>query len=120
LTDQTTRGRILVALGQHVAGLTAIELAETLGSHLKTIQNEISRLLQERPPPIVATGSGTKGDPRRYATIAPELFPNDSRNNGNNGEEMVPTFPNPTFGNNGNHFRKGDDAGTGGDDGYPF
>ncbi len=76
VADQTMRGRILAALRHgEVAGSTAQDIAEQLDAKLKTVQNEISRLLQETPPPLVTTGTGTRGDPRRYAVVHPELFP---------------------------------------------
>jgi KaiC/GvpD/RAD55 family RecA-like ATPase len=110
LADQTMRGRILVTLGQHVAGLTAIEITDALAGNLKSVQNEISRMLQENPAPIIATGSGTKGKPRRYLSVTPTLFPTsetlggmnrghlqeDSPHcSGNNvtNEEMIPHIP---------------------------
>jgi len=76
--DQTTRSRILATLGNHVDGLTAADLATATGGRLKSIQNELSRLLQEDPCPIVASGTGTKGNPRRYITRTPRLFQENS------------------------------------------
>ena len=116
LTDQTMRGRILATLGQHVAGLTAPEIASALDARLKTIQNELSRILQETPAPVIASGTGTRGSPRRYVSVTPELFPNDSGNDGNDDIQMVPKFPRVGVGNDGNHFEALDPTGT--DDGW--
>lgn len=131
--DQTMRGRILGTLGQHATGLTANEIADAIGGYLKSVQNEIARTLQEEPPPIVATGTGTKGSPRRYQSVAPTLFPTSENPRGNNvgnhfygashgsgkdvtnDREMIPHIQNPrgvtNVGNN-----SGPVTGTPGDD----
>lgn len=117
LTDQTMRGRILATLRQGaVTGMTAQALADQLDAKLKTVQNEIARLLQETPAPLIASGTGTRNDPRRYAVIDPGLFPpsetlgdgslgtiqnDDSQSSGNNGnshERIVPDSQAPTLG----------------------
>ena len=92
LTDQTMRGRILAALRHgSIAGMTAQAIADGLDAKLKTVQNEIARLLQETPAPILASGTGTRGDPRRYAVIDPELFPPLETPRGNVWEPMLGT-----------------------------
>lgn len=77
LHDRTLRGRILACLRQHPDGLTAAEIAHRLDAKPKTIQNEMTRLLREDPAPVVTSGSGKKGDARRYRAVAPELWPDD-------------------------------------------
>lgn len=122
LTDQTMRGRILTALRHgSIVGMTAQAIADGLDARLKTIQNEIARLLQETPAPILASGTGKRGDPRRYTVIDPGLFPpietprgsvwesilgtdetDYSQSSGNNGCKPAGTIPNsqpPTLGN---------------------
>lgn len=64
--DLTARERILACLRRHDGGRTAQEIATETGIQLKTTQNEISRLLGEAPPSIVAVGVPTRGNPRRY------------------------------------------------------
>jgi hypothetical protein len=124
LNDQTMRGRILAALRHGaVSGMTAQETADALDARLKTVQNEIARLLQETPAPLIATGTGKRNDPRRYAVIDPGLFPpietsrgnvwepilginddDDSQSSGNNGNSrrlIVPNSQPPTLVNSG-------------------
>ncbi len=75
LTDHTMRGRILAALRDGAAPrMTAQAIADQLDARLKTVQNEIARLLQETPTPLIASGTGKRNDPRRYAVIDPGLF----------------------------------------------
>ncbi len=112
LVDQTLRGRVLATLGRHVPGMTAPEIASALDIKLKTIQNEMSRILQETPAPIATIGAGTKGNPRRYVSVTPALFPDDSRNDGNDDIQMVPKFPRVGVGNDGNDFEALDLTGT--------
>lgn len=64
--DLTARERILACLRRHDGPRTAAEIATETGIQLKTTQNEISRLLGESPPSIVAVGVPTRGNPRRY------------------------------------------------------
>ncbi len=75
-TDQTMRERLLGTLRHGgTAGMTAQAIADHLDARLKTVQNEIARLLQEDPAPIIASGTGRRNDPRRYSVIDPGLFP---------------------------------------------
>lgn len=76
LTDQTMRGRVLATIRHgSVAGMTAQAVADHLDARLKTVQNELSRILHEAPCPLIVSGTGKRNDPRRYAVIDPELFP---------------------------------------------
>ena len=77
--DPPLRDRILAVLRRAPDGLDARAIASTLGEtvKLKSVQNEISRLLQESPSPIVAAGSGRRNDPRRFRLAKPPLLPDD-------------------------------------------
>ena len=75
LTDTSLRGRILTLLEDTGAWMSAEELTSKIeGRRLKTIQNELSRLSRENPPPFATSGMATKGKPRRYRTLRPRLF----------------------------------------------
>jgi DNA-binding NarL/FixJ family response regulator len=74
--ELSSRERILAALECEPEGMTAPEIAKETGIRLKTVQNEISRLLKEQPSPIVASGRPARTSPRRYLLTNPTLFPN--------------------------------------------
>lgn len=74
VVDPTLHTRVLAFIKQSPVGSTASEIAGGLDANLKSVQNEIARLLKEAAPPIVSSGSGHKGDPRRYRLVSPELF----------------------------------------------
>lgn len=63
------RDRILWLLKRGTP-LTAKEIVVGIaGLELKTAQNTLANMLRESKPPIIYTGSGGKGDPRRYAAV---------------------------------------------------
>lgn len=99
------RGRILAFLKASSGGHTAERIAQGLPDpkpSLKTIQNAISGMVQESPPPFVVHGSGRKNDPRRYQHRTPELWapgtfepingslPTHHLGIGNNGNHSAP------------------------------
>jgi RecA-family ATPase len=90
IVEPQLRERILMVLDHANAWLTAKEIAERLpGTKLKTIQNKIAEMLQERPLPMAMSGEPRKGSPRRFASLnrrfefAPEDSGNDAGNEGN-------------------------------------
>jgi len=103
VADQTMRAQILGLLAQSPNGLTADEIAASVQRNRKTAQNEISHLLREEPAPIIASGAGTKGSPRRYRSVSPVLFPTP-KPSGNPSRESFSGNGSHSSGNNGNLF----------------
>jgi hypothetical protein len=90
VAEPQLRERILTALDNANTWITAKEIAERLsGTKLKTIQNKIAEMLQERPLPMAMSGQPKKGSPRRFASLnrrfefAPEDSGRDAGNVGN-------------------------------------
>jgi hypothetical protein len=90
VAEPQLRERILLALDEANAWLTAKDIAGRLpGTKLKTVQNKIAEMLQERPLPMALSGQPKKGSPRRFASLnrrlnfAPDNSGNDEGNNGN-------------------------------------
>lgn len=80
LGADTLPGRIVTYVAGTEAGATAAEIAHGLTTSavpvaLRTIQNTIGIMLRQTPPPVVADGSGTRGNPRRFRVPQPELRP---------------------------------------------
>jgi hypothetical protein len=61
--------RIREVLQSSGEGMNADALATALGIPKKTVQNSITLLLKEHPSPIVARGSGRRGDPRHFHAV---------------------------------------------------
>ena len=108
IVEPGLRERILASLAGSEEGRTATEVATGLGAALKTVQNELSRLLKERPPAVVvAAGSGRRGDARRYrpaveqTTIPGSRPPKGEPPSGNQRGPAHHFAPDPS-GNNGN------------------
>jgi len=87
--DVSLRGRIRHLLEDENTWLSAREIAEKLpNTKLKTVQNELSRLVKDRS--VVTSGAGTKSAPRKYSSPNRRLdiVPDDSGNYaGNDGNE---------------------------------
>lgn len=101
--DAGLRARILSFLRASPGGQTAEAIAHGLPDpkpSLKTVQNAISAMLQETPPPFAVTGTGRKNDPRRYQHKTPELWDPEvvDPENGSFPTEYL------RVGNHGNHF----------------
>lgn len=85
------RGRVLTLLGDGQAR-TAEEIATAISVPLKTIQNQMSGLLRERPVCIRETGGeGHRNDPRRFRLVTP-FIPDDHTGRGS-GTGNKPPFP---------------------------
>lgn len=92
------RAAILGAAAAHPGGLTAQEIADAIGRNLKSIQNELARMKHETPPPVVASGTGHRGAPRRYACggmVPPDPTPLQEPLGGN----QFPIVPDPSGSN---------------------
>jgi len=87
--DASLGGRIRQLLDDENTWLSAREIASKLpATKLKTVQNELSRLVKDRS--VVISGAGTKSAPRKYSSLNRRLdiVPDDSGNySGNDGNE---------------------------------
>lgn len=130
VADLIAPDRIVLHLDEVNDWRTAREIATETGKPLKTVQNELSRLRATDPCPIAIAGTGRKGDPTRYRSLAvrmdldhiengsqdpvvaggPIVPENGSQSTDSLGEtafgnnpDMVPIVPGNHSGNNGNN-----------------
>jgi AAA domain len=71
------RERILATIDDTQDWLSTDDLHARLGGAKKTIQNELSRMVKEQPPPFAFDGRGVRGCGRRYHTLQPRLHEDD-------------------------------------------
>lgn len=70
MEDPNLRRRILDALDNANAWLTAADLALLVPNvSLKTVQNELSRMMKESPLPFAESGQPKRNNPRKYRSI---------------------------------------------------
>lgn len=84
------RERLLGVLDEANVWLTAQEITERLpGVKLKTVQNQLTRMKQDQPPPMAISGPAKRGAPTRFASLnrrlefVPDGSGNDVGNDGN-------------------------------------
>jgi archaellum biogenesis ATPase FlaH len=94
--DETARGRILSVLRVQGMPMTAQEIADLIDTlAVKTVQNKISDMMREVSPPIIASGTGRKHDPKRYELTEPTFWGDVDVKVNNNGDvtSFIPCFP---------------------------
>jgi hypothetical protein len=94
------RERILASLVESDDWLTPEDLASRLGVALKTVQNELTRMVKEEPAPFAVCGPPRKNNPRRFHALTQRLW-EDHPMPAANGSR----FPSPLMESGiGNHF----------------
>jgi KaiC/GvpD/RAD55 family RecA-like ATPase len=99
--DETARGRIIAVLRQQGMPMTAHEIADAIETQaVKTVQNKISDMMRESRPPLVASGTGRKFDPKRYELAEPTFLHESSWGEANMKEytntDVTPFIPDPS------------------------
>ena len=95
VAGESNRGKVLGLLASRSDGLTSSEISALLKIEKKTIQNLLSEMKQEIPPPFVWTRSQGRGGQLCYFPLQSDLFPPEDtplRRPGTGNEQEPPSF----------------------------